>query len=132
MTPAPSSTTCFNREQTPFFKRDYQILFGDSRRKLIQRWSWRAISDLLFSPGALGELRGKKRDEKYLRDDLAGAEDDDGFAVGGDQAVFLERFHDASGHFARAADDLGDLLARDLDLHTVGMGNRIGFARQVQ
>ena len=31
---------------------------------------------------------------------LAGAEDDDGFAVGRDQAIFLEGFHDPSGHLA--------------------------------
>ena len=48
----------------------------------------------------------------------------------GDQTVFLEVFHDPPGHFSRATDDLGYFLARDLDLHAVGVGYRVRFARQ--
>jgi hypothetical protein len=61
----------------------------------------------------------------------ARVEHDDGLAGGAQQALFFQHLQHAARHFARAADEARQLLARHLDLHALGMRHRIGLAAQV-
>src|SRR5574344_853131 len=64
--------------------------------------------------------------------DLTSAEDDDGFAVGGDQVLIFEHLQDATHGFAGAADDLANLLTGDLDLHAIRVSHGIRLVGQIQ
>ena len=62
----------------------------------------------------------------------ARAEHHHGLAFDVDQALFFQRLQYTSHHLARATDDPADLLARNLDLHAIRMGHRVGLLAEVE
>src|SRR5690606_8726503 len=66
-----------------------------------------------------------------LRRFAAGVEDDDRLAVRADETLILEHLQHAPRHFTRAADEPGQLLAGNFDLHTFRMRHRVRLSAQI-
>lgn len=79
-----------------------------------------------------GKLFQRKDAERSSYCNSTGSVDNYGLAVNFDKTLLFQILENPSGHFPRTVNNPSQLLAGNLDLHTIRMGHGIGFFAQLQ